>query len=211
MSLNYYVIDIETSGLSSIIHEPTEISIIRCSDKVQITRNIKCLHPERANADALRITNKTLEDLSYGDDLIDVVNLCDKFLNEDGLTRSSRVIVGHNIISFDKKFLYKMWATAGKEFPANLYLDTISLIRVYAKREGIKTRKFNLHAACDMVGIKKYAAAHGSKVDTRNNYLLWKNLIEDKNINYLPFIKNHPHYLNGPPEEEPDMSILEED
>jgi len=206
MTLSYFVVDLETNGLSSFVHEPTEISIIRCSDKVQLTKMIKVKHPEKSSWDALKITGKTIADLSNGDDLIDTVNLCDKFIKEDGLTPAHRCIIGHNIISFDKKFLHIMWANANKEFPINLYLDTIALTRAFAKREGIKTRKFNLQASCEMViGIKKYAGSHGSKIDTRNTYLLWKALVEEKNIDYLPFIKNYPHYLNGAPEE------LEED
>jgi len=207
--LSYYVVDLETSGLSSIMHEPTEISIIRCKDRVQLTRMIKCKHPERANFDALRITGKTMSDLRNGDDLKDVVEECDKFLKEDNLTREHRCVIGHNIITFDKKFLHVMWASVGKEFPCNLYLDTIPLTKLFAKREGIITRKFNLHASCDMLGIKKYAEKHGAKVDTRNNYLLWKALVEDKKIDYLPLIKNLPHYIFGEPSDE-ELELLDE-
>jgi DNA polymerase III epsilon subunit-like protein len=209
-SIMYYIIDIESSGLSSIYHEPTEISIIRCVDRVQLTRMIKCKYPKRANADALRITGKTIADLYKGDDLSSVVEECDKFLKEDNLTRDHRCIVGHNIITFDKKFLHVMWASVGKEFPCNLYLDTIPLTKEFAKREGIKTRKFNLQASCDMVGIKKFAEAHGAKVDTRNNYLLWKALVEDKKIDYLPLIKNIPHYLNNEISDK-DLELLNDD
>jgi len=194
MSLIYYVIDLETNGLSSLIHEPCEISIIRCSDKVQVTKNIICKYPEKSSLDALRITGKTMNDLRNGDTLEYVVNLCDKFLNEDGKTPAHRVIIGHNIISFDKKFLHKMWSEYNKRFPADLYLDTIQLIRAYTKNLDIKT-KVNLNASCDLMKIKKYSSAHSAKSDTRNTYLLWKSLIEK--VDYIRFIKNYPHILNS--------------
>ena len=58
--LKFYVIDTETTGLKSGYHEMTEIGIIRCEDRVQLWRQIKCVYPERANIDALMITKKTL-------------------------------------------------------------------------------------------------------------------------------------------------------
>lgn len=210
MSVKYYTIDIESNGLKSSYHEAIEISIIRNSDRVQLTKFIKCKHPERSNWDALRITNRTMEDLNVGEDLADVVETCDKFFNSDGLTPTHRCIVGHNIISFDKRFLYAMWAECGKQFPANLWLDTITLTKEYMKKQGIKTRKFNLHASCDMVGIKKFSTAHTSKIDTRNTYLLWKCLTEEKNIDYLPFIKTFVHILDIPDDEGLDLSLLED-
>ena len=58
--IHYYVIDTETTGLKSNYHEMTEIGIIRCSDRVQLWRQIKCFYPERASLDALEITKKKL-------------------------------------------------------------------------------------------------------------------------------------------------------
>src|ERR1700735_471027 len=83
--LNYWIIDCETSGLSSKYHEITEISIIKCDTRVQLTEMIKCEYPERANLDSLRITNKTMADLLLGKTKEEVVEKIDRFLNEDGL------------------------------------------------------------------------------------------------------------------------------
>jgi len=210
--LKIYVIDTETSGLNSAYHEMTEIGIIRAFDRVQIHRNIKCDYPERANMDALRITNKNIEDLSHGFEKKVVVEECNKFFEEDGLTPAHRVIVAHNT-PFDRKFLHALWASQNMEFPAHNWLDTISLIKEYAKNIGINKadkQKFNLHAACDLVGIKKFSGAHNAKVDSRNCFLLHKNLVEDKKVNYLPFIKTFPHILSNNNYDDIDMSILED-
>lgn len=200
--LVYYVCDLETNGLKASYHEATEIGIIRASDRVQLWRNIKCEFPERSSIDALAITNKTLADLNNGFSKEEIVEQCDKFFNEDGLTPAHRCIVGHNIFSFDKRFLFALWESVGKEFPANLWLDTIPMTRAYAKQIGLVKPKVNLHAACDILGVKKLSTAHNAKVDSRNSYLLWKNLVEDKKVNYLPFIKTATHSLSVSDEEQ---------
>lgn len=206
--LSFYVIDTETTGLKSNYHEITEISIIRYSDRVQLWKKLRCEYPERASFDALTITNKTLQDLENGDDPFKVIKDCEKFFAEDGMTADHRCIIAHNG-SFDRKFLHALWGKYDKLFPANLWLDTMSLSREYAKQIGIPKAKVNLHAACDLVGIKKISQAHNAKVDSRNTYFLHKSLVEDKKINYLPFIKTSIHLSINEQQEEIDMSLLD--
>lgn len=207
-ALKYYIIDTETTGLKSNHHEMTEIGIIRAEDRVQLWRQIKCEYPERASFDALAITKKTLADLERGHPKEAVVAECNKFFEEDGLTPAHRCIVAHNA-PFDKKFLHALWEQCGFAFPANLWLDTISLTKEFLKKADqsqlniVKTAtgrvSTQLHACCDMVGIKKISDAHNAKVDSRNTYLLHKNLIEDKKVDYLPFIKTDVHIVNVSP------------
>lgn len=193
--LHYYVIDTETTGVQVSKNEITEIGIIRCKDRVQLWRNIKCETPETASYDALKITNKTLADLLKGSTKEDVVNECEKFFDEDGVSAAARVIIAHNA-PFDRRFLHALWEKCGKVFPAILWLDTMSLTREYAKKQGIVKPKVNLHAACDLVGIKKLSEAHNAKVDSRNTFLLHRSLIEDKKVDHLPFIKTAAHIIN---------------
>ena len=61
--IEYYILDLETTGLDSKRQEINEISVIRVKDKNQLTRNIKALYPERASIDALRVQNRTMNDL----------------------------------------------------------------------------------------------------------------------------------------------------
>jgi DNA polymerase III epsilon subunit-like protein len=205
--LQYYVIDTETTGLKSGYHEVTEIGIIRCTDRVQLWRQIKCTYPERANFDALAITKKTMADLERGFDREAVIAECEKFFAEDGLTPAHRCIVAHNA-PFDRKFLHAMWEATGKEFPAHLWLDTIQLTKEFLKNANesqltiVKTPtgrvSTQLHACCDMVGIKKLSDAHNAKVDSRNTYLLHRQLIEEKKVDHLPFIKTAIHTVSAP-------------
>lgn len=204
--LQYYIIDTETTGLKSGYHEVTEIGIIRCTDRVQLWRQIKCVYPERANFDALAITKKTMADLERGYDREVVIAECEKFFSEDGLTPAHRCIVAHNA-PFDRKFLHAMWEASGKEFPAHLWLDTIQLTKEFLKNADqsqlniVKTAtgrvSTQLHACCDMVGIKKISDAHNAKVDSRNTYLLHRNLVEEKKVDYLPFIKTSVHTVSS--------------
>ena len=194
----YYCIDLETNGLKCGYHTVNEISIIRAVDKVQLYRHIICETPERSSVDALKITGKTIDDLSKGLSKEAVVEECDKLFNEDGLTPAHRCIVGHNIFVFDRRFLFALWESCGKEFCASLWLDTIPMSKAYAKKIGLVKPKVNLQAACDMIGIKKVAASHNARSDSQNSYLLWKGLVENKGMDYLPFMKTSKHILSPP-------------
>lgn len=198
--LHYYIIDTETTGLKSGFHEMTEIGIIRCSDRVQLHRKIRCEYPERANYDALRITGKTMADLEQGSSKEDAVAESIKFMEEDGQKPAARCIVAHNA-AFDRKFLHALWESCNAEFPSSLWLDTIAMTQSFIKKSDVTTLNIvktatgrvstTLHAACDMVGVKKLSAAHNAKVDSRNTYLLWSKLMET--VDHLPLIKTFEH------------------
>jgi DNA polymerase III epsilon subunit-like protein len=210
--ISYWIIDLETSGISSKYHEITELSIIKCDTKVQLTEFVRCEYPERANVDALMITKKTLADLDKGISKEQAVEKINQFLNEDGLTPAHRCLIAHNY-SFDMRFLHALYEKVGQRCPADLWLCSMALTKAYAKREGIVKPKVNLGAACDLLGVKKLTGSHASKVDSRNTYLLWKNLMEDKKIDHLPFIKTSQHILSSSNEEQgldPDLLDINE-
>lgn len=191
MSIQYYILDTETTGTGNQ-HEVVEISIIRCSDKVQMTRFIRAEFPERASLDALAVNNKSLEDLNNGISKEEAVKDIEGFFNLDGVGPESRCIVAHNA-PFDQRFLHNLWTKCNKTFPADMFLDTMQLTRLAAKKNGIIKPKVNLAAACEMFQIKKTGQLHNSKNDTRATYFLWKKLTEEMNIDYIPNIKIIPH------------------
>ncbi len=180
--IQYYVIDTETTGTKDHFHEVTQISIIRCTDRHQLNRYIKAEFPKRTSADALKYTGRTMSDLYKGDPRKEVVEFCNKFFEEDGVDPEFRCIVGHNIYSFDKRFLYAMWEAEGLVFPANLWLDTIPYVKEYVKREGIAEKKFNLNKACEIVGVTPRAGVHNAVIDTQNNYKLFKALTDTHKV-----------------------------
>ena len=207
MGLCYYITDTETTGLVQSYHEISEISIIRCSDRVQLTSFIKCEYPERSSFDALAITKKTLADLEKGDSKEVVVEKINKFLNEDGLTPAHRCFVAHNY-SFDKKFIHALYDKVGQKCPVDLWLCTMALTKKFAKEQGLVKPKVNLHAACDLLGIKKISEAHSSKLDSRNTYLLHRELVENRKIDYLPLIKTAKHAPDIDDEIDPELLDL---
>ena len=196
MTIIYYTLDTETNGLNINSHHITEFSIIRNSDKLQLSKNVICPNPHLSSLDALKITRKSIQDLSKGISQLQATIDITNFLNLDKQTPNSRCIVGHNVINFDKKFLHKLFASQNLTFPANLFLDTLHLMKHFLKLKNIKA-KSNLNNSLDILQIKKFANnQHSAKTDSRNNFLLLDSLINQHNINPLPFIKSFPHVIN---------------
>jgi DNA polymerase III epsilon subunit-like protein len=191
--INFSILDLETTGLmsSNSFHEICELSIIRATDRVQLSRKVKVDNPMNASTDALKVIGKTIDDLKKGISKIQLINDVENFLSEDGLTYEHRCLVGHNIINFDRKFLWQQWESYNKTFPMYLYLDTMQMMRSINKKNGIKGGA-NLIAACDYFGIKKVAGgSHNAKSDSQNTFLLWEKLMQE--VDYLDFIKRLPH------------------
>lgn len=187
--MEYYILDTETTGLTTGYHQIVEISLIRVSNKVQLTKEIRCLHPERASLDALRIIGKSKYQLNNGISILEAIEISNKFMNEDGLSPKQRCIIAHNA-PFDRRFCHNMWDTYSSLFPADYWVDTMALMRKYNKDKGIKA-KVNLQDSLDSLGIVKVAGLHNAKSDTQNTFKLWKKLTVDLNIDHLPFIQNH--------------------
>jgi DNA polymerase III epsilon subunit-like protein len=191
MNIVFYCLDLETNGLNNLYHEICELSIVRATDKMQLTRQVRVDKVENSSLDALRIIKKSMNDLKSGISKHQLISDFEKFVNEDSLTPEHRCIIGHNIINFDKKFLWRLWELHNKQFPFTLYLDTMHLIRAFCKKNGILKPKTNLQSACDIVGVKKVAGEHNASSDTQNCYLLWKKLMET--VDFLEHIKRIPH------------------
>ena len=193
--LNYYVIDTETTGLTPGYHEITEISIIRCSDRHQLTKFVKVDYPDRSSPYALEITKKSMQDLSNGDSKESVIKSCNDFFNQDGKTPEHRCIVAHNA-RFDKNFCHAFWGSIDKEFPAVCWFDTMTLARKWAKKIGIARPKLSLASVINFTGINPVPGAHSAEADSQNTYLIWKKGMNE-HIDYLTCIKRYPHIF-GP-------------
>ena len=203
----FQIADIETTGLNSRnFHEITEVSFIRVADKMQLFCEVKCEHPENASYDALKITGKTLADLTNGMSKEEMMDKVDRFLAMQEATPASTCIIGHNV-SFDRRFLFAYWNRASRRFPAYYWLDTQELTKHYLKQVDTSTLKITktatgktsttLTACCEMLNVRKIQDVHNAKADTRNTYFLFKKLTEECGIDYLPFIKTHKHILDG--------------
>jgi DNA polymerase III epsilon subunit-like protein len=189
----YYIIDTETTGLSAGFHEIFEISIIREIDRHQLSRNIKIQFPERASAEALKITNKKISELLIGESKEKVIQDIEDFLSLDKSSPEHRVFVAHNA-SFDQRFCHALWASANKKFPADYWLDTKEISRMWQKKNGIQKPELSLTASLVKNGLQAIPGQHNAIVDARNAYILYKSAKEAK-IDYLPLIKKKSHNL----------------
>ena len=189
--MHYYIIDTETTGLSAGFNEKFQISIIRETDKHQISRNIKIEFMDRVSPDAMRVTGKTKQDLIIGDSKDSVVKEIDDFLNADGSTPEGRVFVAHNA-PFDQRFCHALWASVKKTFPANYWLDTKEISRMWQKKNGIAKPELSLGASLIKNGLVALPGAHNAIVDARNAFILYKSA-KDAKINYLSLIKKKEH------------------
>ncbi len=197
----YYLIDLETSGLNLKTNETTQVSIIRCSDRHQLTKYIKAEHPETASDEALRITKRTRADLLKGDAKEFVVDACDRFFAEDGATPEHRCMVGHNVHRFDQRFTHDLWRKCGKQFGAHLWLDTLPFTKAYARKFGIESPSFNLASSLNILKVASKGEAHNALTDSQNNYRLWRKLMES-GVDHLDHIKRIPHLLNNTEDDE---------
>lgn len=189
--LSYYIIDLETTGLAVNWHETTQISIIKCSNRNQLSKFIKPEHPERASEEALSATGRVYKDLFKGSSKKEVVEFCDSFIKSDGLTDEHRCFVAHNA-NFDQRFSYFLWKSLGKQFPCSLWMCTKSFAKSWANKLGIAKPKLTLTASLEFTGIKPFPGVHEAGADARNTYLLWKKGM-DEGIDHLPHIKSYPH------------------
>lgn len=193
--MEYYVLDVETTGLKAGFHETTQISIVRCNDRHQLSKYIAAEYPERANYESLRITGRTLNDIIKGDSKKVAIDAFNNFLLQDEKTTEHRCMVGHNV-SFDRRFVHALWGEFHQPFLANLWLDTKSLTGQLAKKMGMVKPKLTLESSLKIADIKNVkTGAHNAIVDTQNTYKLWKDLVERHEIDYLPLIKRCPHKL----------------
>jgi DNA polymerase III epsilon subunit-like protein len=190
--MEYYIVDTETTGLDVGQHEISEISIIRYSDKHQITRFIYLNHPEKADPFALEATGRKRAELNFG--LSELENSKEKivqdlisFLEKDQLTSEHRCFIAHNA-SFDRRFLHALFKKTKCIFPVNFWLDTIKIIRREIKKEGIKKPKVTLEASLEKFGVKSLGQAHRAKFDAQNLFLLFQKF-QEKNIDYLENIE----------------------
>jgi len=190
--LHYYVIDTETTGLKPAYHEITQISIIRCTDRHQLSKFIKAEHPRRATPIALEITGRTMQDIQHGESKEAVVAAVDKFFAADGVTAEHRCMVAHNA-PFDKNFCHALWDSVGSKFQAICWLDTKTLAKAWANKLGIIKPKLTLTASLEFTGLTPVdPGVHNAISDSRNTYLLMKRGM-DEGLDHLACIKRYPH------------------
>ena len=162
---DYVVFDLETTGVNCHRDKVVEISAIKVADS-QVTEefsslvNPECPIPFYASQ-VNGITDEMVEDAPvFGDVLHD-------FLEFAG----DAVLVGHNIHSFDLKFIYRDSREYFGMIPGNDYVDTLRLARIYLPE--IKSHTLSNLAAHYGVSTE---GAHRALADCRMNRAVYEEL-----------------------------------
>lgn len=212
--INYYILDVETTGLAVDKHEINQISVMRVADAEQLSFQIAVKHPNLYNRRSLEIQGITPKDLKEGVTIEEAVESINLFLTEDGKTKAHRCIVAHNA-PFDRKFVHRAWDRLDQELPADLWMCTQSFAKRYVKKHanGEKIAKAQLDAGVpDMkkdkfgrlkpkfglnnfmvgIGLEPKLGAHSAKVDVENT-LTFYNWLMDSKTEHVSLIERIPH------------------
>lgn len=205
MSLEYYIIDTETTGTKTNHHEVFQLSILRHSTGDQFSKSIAVKYPDRASYQALNVTNTTHDDLRKGEPKENVIKEAHDFFVSDGLKDNARCIIAHNA-SFDRRFLHAEWESLKLKFPADLWLCTMAFTRKYAKNQGLEKiaeiqgvdkPKYKLDMCLKALGIEEVPGAHSAHVDVLNTNELFKGLMDSVvKAEHLELIKTIPHKVS---------------
>jgi DNA polymerase III epsilon subunit-like protein len=228
MSINYYILDTETTGLSMDAHEINQVSVLRVIDREQLSLQIKVKRPHIYSAQALEVQGITPDDLKKGILIEEAIEAIDMFLKEDGQTQAHRCIIAHNA-PFDRKFIHRAWDKAGKEFLADLWLCTQSFAKRHVQKHrtgekiaqaqfdaGIEIKrdkygalkpKFGLNNFMVGVGLVPKLGAHSAEVDVQNTIELY-NWLMNSHTEHVSLIGRVPHKEAVVGDDSPDIDDI---
>lgn len=121
---DYVVFDLETTGISVTCDEVVEISGIRVRGKKIVEEFTSLVNPGRPIPYAAsRVNGITDEMVCHAPAFGEVLEAFLNFAGDD-------VLVGHNIHTFDMKFIYRDAERIFGQIPDNNYVDTLQLARL---------------------------------------------------------------------------------
>ncbi len=177
LNQNLAFIDVETTGLSTDLHEIIELGAVIAradGDKLevidQLDLKVKPEHIETADPQALRVNG--YDEGSW----LFAYNLPEAMKSFAEKTKGA-VMIAHNL-TFDYGFIAKTFEKAG--IPNDMHyhkLDTISI--AFAKLNSADINKFSLNALCQYYGIEN-KRAHSAFSDAYATYELFKKLMDLK-------------------------------
>lgn len=162
---DYVVFDLETTGISCRIDRVVEISAIKV-EKGQITGEFTSLvNPGVPIPYAASKVN------GITDEMVKDALAFDKVLEEFLDFASDRVLVGHNIHSFDMNFIYRDCEAFWGKIPENDYVDTLGLARICLP----ELKHYKLTDLAEHYGIST-EGAHRALNDCRMNQIIYERL-----------------------------------
>lgn len=167
---DYVVFDLETTGVSPYNDEVIEISAVKARKGKVVEEFSQLVNPKRTIPFAASRVNNITDDMVSDAPFFDeVLRNFLKFVGED-------VLVGHNIQSFDMKFIYRDCERYFHQLITNDYVDTLIL----AKRCFPEWRHRRLGNLADYYGISTQGA-HRALADCRMNQRVFELLGKEMN------------------------------
>lgn len=165
---DYVVFDVETTGISCRYDDVVELSALKVKDgKVveEFSTLVKAMRPISYGASMVNgITDDMIKDAPAFDTVLtDFIEFIEDL-----------PLVGHNISTFDMKFIYRDCEKYFGKIPDNDYIDTLSLSRMCLT--GMKHHK--LTDVAEHYGISTIGA-HRALNDCKMNQLVYERLCAD--------------------------------
>lgn len=203
--------DCETGGLNEKENPITEIAMLNFDLRTfkvnwEFSTFVKPYDGLVIDPVSLEKTMVTMKDVENGMDkkklLKEIIKRLKASNCANGRDTGNTDLAGHNIISFDRKFMEYLFTSEGE----NLY-DYVGVLHdTYAMAKSMWAgdgKKLNLTDCCKRIGVK-LVGAHGAMPDVRANFELFKYLVESQRSNTKNYIAgvadkkpegspSHPH------------------
>lgn len=176
-------VDVETTGLTSGVHEIIQLSVTHFDADFEPTgvrfhAYIQALKPELADPKALEVNGLDLEELTKiaptpAQARMSLINWKKEMFGEEAKIKP----LGHNYAGFDKLFLEVFLNTWYQEI-FHYHITDTNLIARFLKDVGIlKSEKTSLTKLCEFFGIS-YVNAHDAYADSLLTLKVYKELIK---------------------------------
>lgn len=162
---DYVVFDLETTGISCYEDSVVEISAVKVIGGMVEEEFSSLVNPRRNIPYAASRVN------GITDDMVADAPTFDKVLAEFIDFTEGMTLVGHNIHSFDLKFIYRDSEKFYGGIPGNDYVDTLRLARKYLPQ----LKRHNLTVLAEYYGIST-AGAHRALNDCHMNQQVYEQL-----------------------------------
>ena len=121
---DYVLFDLETTGTSSNYDEVIEISAVKVQSGVIVDEFSQLVNPGRSIPYAASMVNHITDDMvAEAPEFEEILQVFMDFVGDS-------ILVGHNINSFDMKFLYRDSERYFGQTVTNDYIDTLKLARL---------------------------------------------------------------------------------
>lgn len=166
--MDYCIFDLETTGTSSNSDAVVEISAVKVLNGKVVDEFSTLVNPERSIPFYASQVNGITDDMVVDSPTFEVA--LKDFLNFAG----DLVLIGHNIHSFDMKFIYRDAQKYWNQTIGNDYIDTLPIARSYLPEMGHHT----LTDLAEHYGISP-EGAHRALNDCRMNQQIYECLCKE--------------------------------